>query len=121
MTRKDELAKFKKMWTWLSGYPAYDREYYMKNVVKLGKAWVNGCPLSNNSEEKKCDGCKELWLSDIGTLCTDPDAPLYKWKNTARSFPDDRSFYASQTAVLAMRFLKRQMAGNNTIIRRHLG
>jgi len=121
MTGKDELTNFKKMWTWLCSYPAHDCEYYMKNVVKLGEAWVNGCPLANKSEEKKCDGCKELWSSDIGTLCTDPDAPLYKWKTTSRSLPDDRSFYASQTAVLAMKCLKKQMAENNIITRRRLG
>jgi len=110
MIGRDELTNFKKMWTWLCGYPAHDREYYIKNVVKLGKAWVNRCPLSNKSEEKECDGCKELWLSCTGILCTDPDAPIYKWKKTAGSFPDDRSFYASQTAVLAVRFLQKQMA-----------
>ena len=79
-------------------------------MAKLGKAWVNGCPLSNMSEEKNCAECKELWPSDIGALCTDPNAPLDKWKTTARSCPHDRSFYASQTAVLAIRFLQRQMA-----------
>ena len=110
MIGKDELTNFKKMWTWLCGYPAHDREYYMEHVVNLGKGWVNSCPLSNKTEEKECDGCKELWVSDKGTLCTDPRAPLYKWKNTARHYPDYRSFYASQTAVLAMKFLQGQKA-----------
>jgi hypothetical protein len=31
---------------------------------------------------------------------------LYKWKNTERHFPDIRSFYASQVAVLAMKVLR---------------
>jgi len=72
MIGRDELNNFKKMWTWLSGYPAHDREYYMKNVAKLDKMWLNSCPLSNKSEDKNCDGCKMLWKSNKGTLCTDP-------------------------------------------------
>ena len=109
MTGRDELNNFKKMWTWLCAYPAHDPQYYMKYVVKLSEAWVNSCPLSNKSKEKDCDGCKILWNSEQGTLCTDPSAPIYKWKNTERHYPDDRSFYASQTAVLAMRLLQGQI------------
>ena len=107
MTGKDELLNFKKMWTWLCGYPAHDREYYMEHVAKLNKHWINSCPLSNESEESDCDGCKILWSDGNGTLCSDPQAPLYKWKNTERHFPDDRSFYASKVAVLAMNVLRR--------------
>jgi hypothetical protein len=106
MTGKDELLNFKKMWTWLCGYPAHDREYYMKYVAKLEKPWINSCPLSNMSEEKACDGCKNLWNSERGTLCTDPLAPLQKWKVTERYYPHYRSYYASQVAVLAMKNLR---------------
>lgn len=106
MTGRDELLSFKKMWTWLCGYPAHDREYYMKHVVKLERPWVNSCPLSNDSEEKACDGCKTLWKSERGTLCTDPRSPVNKWKVAARHYPDDRSFYASQVAVLALKILR---------------
>jgi len=102
----DELNNFKKMWTWLSAYPAHDREYYMKHVVKLSKAWVNSCPLSTGSKEKDCDGCKILWDSEKGTLCTDPRAPIYKWENTERHYPDTRSVYASHTAVMAMKYIR---------------
>jgi hypothetical protein len=108
MTGQNELLNFKKMWTWLCGYPAHDREYYMKHVAKLHETWINSCPLSNESEEKACNGCKMLWDSESGTLCTDPNAPLYQWKNTERNRPDHRSFYASQVAVLAMRVLRGQ-------------
>jgi hypothetical protein len=106
MIGRDELTKFKKMWTWLCGYPAHDREYYMKYVVKLDHWWINSCPISNESAEKDCDGCKELWPPGKGTLCTDPCAPLHKWKNTPRHSPDYRSFYASQVAVLAMKHIQ---------------
>jgi hypothetical protein len=106
MTGKDELLNFKKMWTWLCGYPAHDREYYMKHVIKLERPWVNSCPLSNDSEEKACDGCKILWNSEMGTLCTDPSSPVNKWKVSERHYPDDRSFYASQVAVLAQRSIR---------------
>ena len=106
MTKQDNLSNFKKMWTWLCGFPAHDREYYMKYVIRLDEMWPNSCPLSNNSKEKNCDGCKVLWDSREGTLCTDPNAPLYKWKATERQQPDDRSLYASQVAVLAMKVIR---------------
>lgn len=106
MIGRDELTNFKKMWTWLSGYPAHDREYYMKNVAKLDKMWLNSCPLSNKSENKNCDGCKILWKSNKGTLCTDPGAPVHMWNTTEIDYPHDRAFYASQAAVLAMKAIR---------------
>jgi hypothetical protein len=108
MKGKEELIKFKKMWTWLTAYPAHDREYYMKHVAKLDEVWVNSCPLSNSMYAKNCTGCQLLWDSNEGTLCNDPSAPVYKWNNTERHQPDKRSFYASQVAVLAM-MINRQL------------
>jgi len=105
MIETDELISFKKMWTWLSGYPAHDREYYMKHVAKLGKPWINSCPLAT-AEGNECNGCRLLWYSKQGTLCTDVESPLYKWMNTSRQTPDDRSFYASHVAVLAMNTMR---------------
>lgn len=119
MIGKDELTSFKRMWTWLIGYPAHDREYYMKHVVKLDEMWANGCPLSNSTKERECDGCAQLWESKNGTLCTDPEAPLFKWRTTKRQQPDRRSFYAGQVAVLAMNLiqqLERQV--NRCVLRR---
>jgi len=105
MTGKNELISFKKMWTWLSGYPAHDRQYYMKNVAKLEEMWPHSCPLANSAGDD-CDGCRSLWQSKRGTLCTDFDSPMFKWKNTSQERPDDRSFYASHIAVLAMNALR---------------
>lgn len=105
MIGKDELINFKKMWTWLSGYPAHDREYYMKNVAKLDELWMRGCPLAT-SDGDECDGCRTLWNSVAGTLCTDVESPVYKWQNTSRQHPDDRSYYASHIAVIAMNGLR---------------
>ena len=103
MIGRDELRNFQQMWTWLSGYPAHDREYYMKHVAKLDKMWVNSCPLCNNAKEKECSGCQMLWESNSGNLCTDPDSPVFQWKNTDRVWADERISYASRTAVLAMK------------------
>lgn len=97
---------FKKMWTWLSGYPAHDRKFYIAHVVKTGRKWMNNCPLSNSELVSNCDGCKPLWSSGRGSLCTDPDAPLYKWRATAVEQPDYRTYYASQVAVLALKALR---------------
>ena len=106
MTGKIVIFNFLKMWTWLYGDPAHDRDYYMKHVAKLDEHWVNSCPLCNSSEVKDCDGCEMLWKSERGSLCTDSGSPLYKWQNTGTEYPDDRCYYASQTAVLAMKFLQ---------------
>lgn len=102
MIGKDELTNFKKMWTWLIGYPAHDRDYYMTHVAKLDEQWSNRCPLSNSSNVKDCSGCKMLWGSQNGTLCSDPSSPLVKWQTAKKELPDDRSYFASQLAVLAM-------------------
>ena len=119
MINKDELREFKKMWTWLMAYPAHDRKYYMRYVAALGITWPNNCPLSDSVRAEDCSGCQLLWDSEHGTLCTDPDAPLSKWKNTEKSQPDQRSLYASQVAVLAMR-LKKQLEreGGSPVLRR---
>ncbi|MCP4337888.1 MAG: hypothetical protein GY799_03150 [Desulfobulbaceae bacterium] len=106
MIKKCQLLSFKKMWTWLSGYPAHDRKYYMKHVARTGKKWMNNCPLSNSELVSNCDGCKLLWPSGRGTLCTDPNAPLFKWRATDVMQPDYRSFYASQVAVLALKAMR---------------
>ena len=106
MTGQHDIENFQKMWAWLMGYPAHDQKYYMKHVAKLDKDWDNDCPLSNRSEVSSCDGCHMLWKSHKGTLCSDSSSPLYKWKNTDVELPDERSYYASQTAVLAMKFLR---------------
>lgn len=108
MARKEALNDFKKMWTWLCANPAYGPEYYIKNIIKGNKLWINYCPLCNQTKAKDCDGCKILWNSESGTLCTDPLAPIYKWKTTAidEYESSNRSFYASQAAVLAMRYIK---------------
>ena len=103
MTRTSQLISFKKMWTWLSGYPAHDRKYYMTHVDKTAKDWMNDCPLANSELVTNCDGCKLLWSTCKGSLCTDPDAPLYKWRATAVQQPDYRSYYASQVAILALK------------------
>jgi len=102
MKGKDELQKFKKMWTWLMAYPAHDREYYMKHVAKESEEWANNCPLSNNTIAAQCNGCQLLWEGSEGTLCTDPSSPLFRWMTTERIYPDTRSFYARQLALLAM-------------------
>ena len=106
MARKEALIRFKQLWFWLCAYPEYDREYYMKNVLKLDEMWNNNCPLSNITRETDCDGCQMIWKSDKGTLCTDPIAPLYQWLNTEKEQPENRAIYASSVAVLAMEFLK---------------
>lgn len=108
----EKLVNFKKMWSWLMAFPAHDRDYYIKHVAKINEVWINSCPLSNSLYVEDCSGCKLLWDSPKGTLCTDPSAPLYKWNNTQRVNPDERSYYASQVAVLAMwakRYLERRV------------
>ena len=105
MIGKDNLINFKKMWTWLYGYPAHDQKYYMENVATLDELWLNSCPLSNNKGDD-CDGCRAIWQSENGSLCSDPDSPLYKWQATSRQHPDYRCYYASQVAVLAMNAIR---------------
>jgi hypothetical protein len=105
MIGKDNLINFKKMWTWLSGYPAHDQIYYMEHVAALDKMWLNSCPLANK-EGDDCTGCQAIWDHENGTLCTDPDSPLFKWQNTSREIPDFRSYYASQVAVLGMKAMR---------------
>lgn len=108
MKGKEELIKFIKMWTWLMAHPAHDREYYIQHLEKSNEVWDNSCPLSNSKYAEKCNGCKLLWDSQEGTLCTDPSAPVYKWNNTERHQPGKRTTYASQVVILAM-MTKRQL------------
>jgi hypothetical protein len=103
MKNKEELQSFKKMWTWLSGYPAHNREYYMTHVAELKEHWRNSCPLSNSDIVPECDGCSVLWASEAGSLCSDPGSPMSKWKTTEIENPDFRSYYASQVAILAIK------------------
>ncbi len=102
MKEKDNYLHFQKMWTWLIAHPAHDREYYTKYVTDQADGWHNNCPLSNSKYAENCTGCKLLWDSPKGGLCTDPNAPLRKWEDAGKFQPDDRSFYASEVAVLAM-------------------
>ncbi len=102
MRGKNDLDNFMKMWTWLYSHPAHDRKYYMRHVAKLNDMWENSCPLSTSPKAHECGGCQMLWQSDKGTLCTDPDGPLYKWNKTDRQQPDVRSFYAGHVAALIM-------------------
>lgn len=83
-------------------HPAHDREYYTQYVADQAGEWLNNCPLSNNQNPEDCTGCKLLWDSSSGTLCTDPNGPLIKWEDAGKLYPDDRTFYASEVAVLAM-------------------
>ena len=69
MIKKDNLVNFKKMWTWLSGYPAHDQEYYMENVATLDGRWANGCPLAD-CEGDSCNGCEPIWQSDTKSKTT---------------------------------------------------
>ena len=108
MIGKEELVRFIKMWTWLMAHPAHDRDYYIKHLEKLNEVWENSCPLSNSMYAENCNGCQVLWDSREGTLCTDPNSPVYKWNNTERNLPDKRSKYASEVAVLAI-ISKRQL------------
>ncbi len=107
MIGKDNLVNFKKMWTWLSGYPAHDQDYYQEHVAALDTPWLNSCPLANVDGDA-CDGCSPIWQSANGTLCTDPESPLYKWQTTSREQPDYRCYYASQVAVLAMNAIRKR-------------
>ncbi len=106
MTGKDELINFKKMWTWLCCHPAHDREYYMKHVVKLEGEWINSCPLSNSTTDRNCTGCSMLRGGENKTLCSDPLSPVNQWMRTERQYPHYRSYYASQAAVLALKYLR---------------
>ena len=106
MIGQENLLQFKKMWTWLSGYPAHDQRYYLEHVTDLGSEWLNDCPLANNVRDE-CDGCSELWQSAQGSLCADPNSPVAKYLDADRDNPDFRSHYASQVAVLAMRAMKK--------------
>lgn len=101
MIGNDDLGMFEEMWTWLIAFPALDRNYFMEHVVKKDKGWLHNCPLSNNEQLEKCSGCKSLWDSPQGNLCTDTSSPLFKWKNTEKGLPDKRSSYASKISVLA--------------------
>lgn len=109
MIGREELINFKRMWIWLCAYPSHDRRYFMENVLKLEEMWTNSCPLSDISSEKSCEGCQIIWKSNKGTLCTDPESPLYQWINTEEKQPENRSVYASQVAVLTMNFLRDNM------------
>ncbi len=106
MTDKTKLDSFKKMWTWLTCHPAHDREYYVKHVARAERDWVNSCPLSNKKPDSDCSGCASLWTSGSGTLCEDPQSPLNKWAFTKVDYPHDRSYYASQLAVLALKHMR---------------
>jgi hypothetical protein len=122
MTGKSELTSFKKMWTWLIGYPAHDRRYYAKNVAHMENVWINDCPLANDVHIPDCSGCALLWDGRNGNLCCDPEAPVFKWENTAIADPDNRSRYAARVAVLAMQLAKKlERQVERCVVRRPAG
>ena len=101
----ERLNEFVAMWRWLSAHPVNDRDYYMKHVLKGGGRWINECPLSDR-EGETCTGCKALWRSKGGTLCSDGASPLRAWQGASIDQPDLRIFYASMVGTLGMQARK---------------
>lgn len=106
MAKTDALEEFKKMWTWLYRHPAHDKRYYVKHVVKADPAWKNDCPLCEISEGDQCTECQILWDEGKGSLCTDPDSPLSKWKQTHLNDPNFRTWYAGKLVDITKKALK---------------
>ena len=100
MERRDALQEFRKMWIWLYKHPAQERNYYMKYVAKAEPAWKNDCPLCALSDGE-CKECKSLWDKGHGSLCADPESPLFKWRNTDVNNPDSRTWYAGRIVQIA--------------------
>lgn len=109
MTTATELRDFQKMWTWLSSHPAHDQEYYMKHVAKLDQPWRGNCPLCHTAEGP-CTNCEALWKTEQGSLCTDKNSPLAKWRKASLDDPDNRTWYANRVAILGQQALKTHKA-----------
>lgn len=101
MERKEALNEFRKMWIWLYKHPAQDNKYYVNYVAKPIPPWKNNCPLcALSAKGEKCHECKSMWDSGHGSLCTDPDSPLVKWRNSSVEEPDNRTWYAGRIVQL---------------------
>ena len=105
MERRIALEEFKKMWTWLYKHPAHDNKYYVSHVAKPQPAWKNDCPLCALSDGE-CGECKSLWDEGRGSLCSDPDSPLSKWKKTQLQDPDFRTWYAGKIVEITTKSLR---------------
>lgn len=104
---QEEIYNFSKMWTWLYQHPGHDQQYYMKNVERHCGKWNNNCPLSNNDNIDKCDGCSMLWKTNKGNLCTDAESPLNTWiRETGAGDADKRTYYAGRLIILAGKNLR---------------
>jgi hypothetical protein len=101
MERIGALKEFMKMWTWLCKHPAHDSKYYVNYVAKPEQAWKNDCPLCALSPAGECKECKTLWDEGHGSLCADPESPLYKWRKALPNDPDIRTWYAGKIVELA--------------------
>jgi len=106
MKKTDALQEFTKMWTWLYRHPAHDKQYYVKHVAKPDTAWRNDCPLCDLTEDE-CSECLTLWDNGKGSLCSDPESPLSKWRNTQLEDPHFRVWYAGKIADIASKALKK--------------
>jgi hypothetical protein len=106
MERRIALEEFKKMWTWLYKHPAHDSKYYVSHVAKPQPAWKNDCPLCALSKSGECGECKTLWDEGHGSLCSDPESPLSKWKKTQLQDPDFRTWYAGKIVEIAGKSLR---------------
>lgn len=105
MERNDALKEFKKMWTWLYKHPAHDNKYYVRHVIKPETAWKNDCPLCALSDGE-CKECGKLWDEGRGSLCSDPESPLSKWRKTHRNDPNYRTWYAGKIVDIADKALR---------------
>jgi hypothetical protein len=106
MERKNALQEFRKMWIWLYKHPAQDNKYYTSYVAKPKPSWRNDCPLCALSAEGECRECRSMWDTGHGSLCTDPDSPLVKWRKTSVDDPDNRTWYAGRLVEIAGLALK---------------
>jgi len=77
----------------------------LKHVLKGGVSWMNECPFSDR-EGETCSGCKALWRSKGGTLCSDSAPPFRAWQRASIDQPDLRIFYASMVGTLGMQARK---------------
>lgn len=107
MVRKEALQEFRKMWIWLYKHPAHDKKYYAKHVAKPDPLWKKDCPLCELSPGSDCIECKSLWDQGKGSLCTDPESPYSKWRQTHLNDPNYRTWYAGKIIDLAEQAIKK--------------
>ncbi len=100
------VEEFKKMWIWLYRHPAHDKKYYVRHVARPLNGWRNNCPLCALSANQDCTECLDVWNHGEGTLCEDPNSPLYKWERTHLNDPNDRTWYAGKLIDIADNYLK---------------